>query len=567
MAQSSFYGENPNPEAIRESEQLLADANAALQQVLTNATQAGQASLDAQQAATNAAASQASADTSKQAAAASVTNSATNAASTAADRSTVAADKATVAGYKDAAATSASAASTSAQAASNSATAASNSATAAAASATLAATFDPALYAKLAGANAFTARPTFNGATPWDSGNLANPAKTDAANNFTADQTLKATTAGSRLLNIDALAGNARRIACLSSGSMRWQFGADATAESGGGSGSAFIIQRFNDAGALVDAPLTISRSSAVATFSARPVFGTATPWDSLNFTPGNYALLASPAFTGTATFAARPTFNGATPWDSLNYTPSPVAQCRLSFLSATQIQLVRWNGNQITINGSRQTIPQAGVTYTQSGLTTGTVYFVYAFMNAGTMTLELSVTTFATDTTTGNIIKSGDATRTLVGKVLTSVTAGSPFYESTAHSGVLSYWNRIPKKYTVTNGVNISSAAASAIWQMYMFCWNDQKAVEVHTAGYVSTSVSQTNYMQQNFASVNGQLKGAWSGDTSGGLRAVDVMDVFTTLPADNSTQANWLFTLFGWGSTASLCNFTFTGSATIWG
>jgi len=33
-------------------------------------------------------------------------------------------------------------------------------------------------------------------------------------------------------------------------------------------------------------------------------------------------APLASPAFTGTATFAARPTFNNATPWDSANFTP-----------------------------------------------------------------------------------------------------------------------------------------------------------------------------------------------------------------------------------------------------
>jgi hypothetical protein len=36
----------------------------------------------------------------------------------------------------------------------------------------------------------------------------------------------------------------------------------------------------------LIAAPISVVRSTGVATFSARPVFASATPWDSLNVTP-----------------------------------------------------------------------------------------------------------------------------------------------------------------------------------------------------------------------------------------------------------------------------------------
>lgn len=43
---------------------------------------------------------------------------------------------------------------------------------------------------------------------------------------------------------------------------QRWGFGADDAAESGSNTGSNFIIERYNDAGAIIDTPLTLDRST-----------------------------------------------------------------------------------------------------------------------------------------------------------------------------------------------------------------------------------------------------------------------------------------------------------------
>lgn len=67
-------------------------------------------------------------------------------------------------------------------------------------------------------------------------------------------------------------------------------------------------------------------------------------------------------------------------------------------------------------------------------------MYFVYAFMNAGVMTLEASITGHVTNTTNGVEIKSGDATRTFVG--LCALVAGA-FVDTTTQSFVRSWFNR----------------------------------------------------------------------------------------------------------------------------
>jgi hypothetical protein len=80
---------------------------------------------------------------------------------------------------------------------------------------------------------------------------------------------------------------------------------------------------------------------AAAQTFSVRPTFNGATPYDTGNLTIANYAPLASPAFTGTATFSTRPSFNSATPWDSANLASPAATTGNLSqFASTTSAQL-----------------------------------------------------------------------------------------------------------------------------------------------------------------------------------------------------------------------------------
>ena len=91
--------------------------------------------------------------------------------------------------------------------------------------------------------------------------------------------------------------------------------------------------------------------------------------------------------------------------------------QCRLVYGSASQVSLERFNGpGGLIINGAMEQIPAIGVAATNSGLSADTTYYVYAFMNAGVMELELSTT--VPDALDGIAIKTGDSTRTLVGIV-----------------------------------------------------------------------------------------------------------------------------------------------------
>lgn len=110
---------------------------------------------------------------------------------------------------------------------------------------------------------------------------------------------------------------------------------------------------------------------------------------------------------------------------------PDPTAsmpalgQCQLDYVSATEIKLTRNNGKKLTINGAAQDVPAAGVSLANTGLVAATRYYIYAYMSAGVMTLEASATAHSVDAATGVEIKTGDATRTLVGQVY--MGAGAP--------------------------------------------------------------------------------------------------------------------------------------------
>lgn len=114
--------------------------------------------------------------------------------------------------------------------------------------------------------------------------------------------------------------------------------------------------------------------------------------------------------------------------------------ECRLSVGTPTSLVLGRKNGRWLIINGNSMSIPAAGVTVTNAGLSANTFYYVYAFMSGATMTLELSVTGHSTHTD-GVEIKNGDPTRTLVGAAYTN--ASTQFVRGQSFIGVLTWFNR----------------------------------------------------------------------------------------------------------------------------
>ncbi len=112
---------------------------------------------------------------------------------------------------------------------------------------------------------------------------------------------------------------------------------------------------------------------------------------------------------------------------------------CRLT-LSGGNLLLSRFNGRRLTINGVGELIPSAGITLAATSLTPSTLYYIYAYMNSGTMTLEASATAYATDATTGVQIKTGDATRTLVG--MARPVTGPAWADTSQNRFVRSWFN-----------------------------------------------------------------------------------------------------------------------------
>lgn len=88
--------------------------------------------------------------------------------------------------------------------------------------------------------------------------------------------------------------------------------------------------------------------------------------------------------------------------------------QCALS-KSGSTLRIDRVDGSNLFINGRNEVIPAAGVAYAPAA-TGSTLYYVYAFMSAGVMTLEVSTTVPTISTIYGHLIKTGDATRTFMG-------------------------------------------------------------------------------------------------------------------------------------------------------
>lgn len=161
------------------------------------------------------------------------------------------------------------------------------------------------------------------------------------------------------------------------------------------------------------------------------------------------------------------------------------LGQCRL-VKSGANLVLQRYNGVGLTINGVAYAIPSAGVSLAPTALSVGTLYYIYAYMNAGTMTLEASTTAHATDSTTGIEIKSGDATRTLVG--MARIITGPAFADTDAQRFVISWFNRRPRRIYLAAGssvVNGNTIPVPLLGNMEYLAWGDA-SIEAKFVGSV---------------------------------------------------------------------------------
>lgn len=171
--------------------------------------------------------------------------------------------------------------------------------------------------------------------------------------------------------------------------------------------------------------------------------------------------------------------------------------QCRLAKSGAT-LKLSPLNGNRLLINGVVQTIPSAGVTLAPAGLAAPATMYVYAYMASGVMTLEASTTGHSTDAATGVEIKTGDATRTLVGMARTIV--GPAFQDTAAQRFVISHFNRVDVSGAGIFLSTFSTASAtyvelSSTVRCEFLTWGNEP-VNAALSGSVTSLVSGTSLM-----------------------------------------------------------------------
>lgn len=194
----------------------------------------------------------------------------------------------------------------------------------------------------------------------------------------------------------------------------------------------AFVDVAVAEATAIATAAATTAGTSATTAASAA---GTATSARDDALTAKNDAQTAATTATTQAGNAATSASTAATTIGAAIF-----GQCRLNRVDASTVRLDRQDGATLTVNGAAVTIPAVGPTLAVTGLTPDTTYYVYAYLNGATLTLEASATAPATHTN-GQQIKTGDATRSLVGMV--NPITGPAFADAQNDRRVLSYYNR----------------------------------------------------------------------------------------------------------------------------
>ena len=169
-----------------------------------------------------------------------------------------------------------------------------------------------------------------------------------------------------------------------------------------------------------------------------------------------------------------------------------------LKYISAGQVKFIPYGGNAIRIGGQWYQLPDVGITANNTStfingvaaqaLAAGVSYNVFLFNNAGTLALDFSTSGHETSATAGNVgteIKTGDNSRSLVGKIYTD--AGGTFANTTLKRWVRSWFNRQAEELYLSRGllggISTNSTTFLAIIPVNFLTWQD----EIVSATFIS--------------------------------------------------------------------------------
>lgn len=263
-----------------------------------------------------------------------------------------------------------------------------------------------------------------------------------------------------------------------------------------------------------------------------------------------------------------------------------PAGQCQLQYVSSTQIKLVPYGGNGIRIDGVTYPIPSAGITARTTGvyvegvanqsLAANTQYYVYAFNNSGTLTLDFWPTSSGghlTDGTAGNVgveVRSNsgtpDSTRTLVGGVGTD--GSIHFNDSLTNRSVLSWFNRRQKPL---NGASISATTTAAGMTKLTTSANELVCMAWSTDMIELAFIGSSGSNTQGAASgtqlgIGGFTTGSSTSNWSGVANAANDASITHRLQSPSDIGSN-VIDLFGQSNGTATATFTGVLEAYIWG
>lgn len=182
---------------------------------------------------------------------------------------------------------------------------------------------------------------------------------------------------------------------------------------------------------------------------------------------------------------------NTDTPGTTANWqvisVPSVVpayGECQL-VIDGSDLRLNPYNGNAITINGTLQEVPSAGVALAIGAAAANTTYYIYAYMVSTTMTLQFSATAPTIDSATGMRVKTGDAAKTLVGIARTDAGPAWSLVRSWFNDPGVSVRGVFTATRTISSPATAFTEFNSEIRCAFL-CWSGERVKVTGTGGGV---------------------------------------------------------------------------------
>jgi hypothetical protein len=225
---------------------------------------------------------------------------------------------------------------------------------------------------------------------------------------------------------------------------------------------------------------------------------------------------------SGSVSYAAAQALSDAQRLQAIANLGVPLECGRLLYSSATALTYKPFKGDLIRINGTVYRIPYAGIaglsntgTYVNSvagqNLAPNTLYYVYAFVNAGSVVADFNTTGHVSSGTAGNIgteIKISDDTHSLIGMVYTNASAqfSDPFTASWLNrrtrvlAGALANPASPGAYFQEVGG---GSSPASPGLRCYFLTWADESTVQFSTMANVASNTTMNIGCQMGYGAL----------------------------------------------------------------